>query len=275
MVTLSVICAERTRKSRMLNIDYIAHHNSLHRVASSQKLLFSIGALLIVTISRNNVVALWTLLFMSSVIVFYAKIPWKVYGTLLLAPLGFSLAGIGTIIVSITFSGDVPINSFWHVSTSFVTIYILTTDVWRGLNVFLVAFSATSCLYFLILTTPIYEVSYLLQKCKIPTIIIELIELIYRFIFIFLQTAEQLYITQQARLGYKSFKMSFQSLVLLISALFRSIFFHYEQMTLAMKTRNIEQFIIPEVYLSKYKWQSILLILFIVYIIVALTLIII
>lgn len=258
----------------MLNIDNIAHHNALQRVAVSQKLFVSISALLMVTISRDNSVAIWTLLFMSSVIVFYAKVPWKVYATLILAPLGFSLAGILTIIVSISFSGDVPDHSLWQMKIPYIGIYILPSDLWRGLNIFLVAFSATSCLYLLILTTPIYEISPILKKCKLPTVLIELIELIYRFIFIFLQTSSQLYTAQQARLGYKNYKVSFQSLVLLISALFRSIFIHYENMVLAMKARNIEEFIIPDVYLTKYKWQSMFFILFICYLAVVIILLI-
>lgn len=258
----------------MLNIDNIAHHNALQKVAASQKLLVSLCTLLMVTISRNNSVALWTLLFMSSVIVFYAKVPWKVYVALMLAPLGFSLAGIVTIIVSISFSGDVPDNSIWKISTPFVALYILPSDLWRALNIFLVAFSATSCLYLLILTTPIYEISPLLKKCKLPAVVIELIELIYRFIFIFLQTSSQLFTAQQARLGYKNYKVSFQSLVLLISALFRTIFIHYEKMVLAMKARNIEEFIIPDVYLTKYKWQSLLSILIIGYLAIAVILLI-
>ncbi|TSI06698.1 cobalt ECF transporter T component CbiQ [Lysinibacillus sp. BW-2-10] len=257
----------------MLNIDYIAHHNGLQKVAAGQKLLLSIGALLIVTVSRNNSVALWTLLVMSSVIVFYAKIPLKAYVTLMLAPLGFSLAGILTIVVSISFTNEVNTDMLWHLFTPFATLYILPSDVDRAINIFLVAFSASSCLYLLILTTPIYEISPILLKCKVPTIVIELIELMYRFIFVFLQTSMQLYTAQQARLGYKSYKMSFQSLVLLISVLFRSIFFHYEKMTLAMKSRNIEHFIIPDVYLLKKKWQRLPLILFIVYVFVAIGLI--
>ncbi|MCP1144460.1 cobalt ECF transporter T component CbiQ [Lysinibacillus endophyticus] len=258
----------------MLNIDNIAHQNALQKVAASQKLIISLCPLFMVTISRNNSIALWTLLFMSSVIVFYAKVPWKVYATLILAPLGFSLAGIVTIIVSISFSGDVPDNSLWKISTFFVVLYILPSDLWRALNIFLVAFSSTSCLYLLILTTPIYEISPLLKKCKLPTVVIELIELIYRFIFIFLQTSLQLHTAQQARLGYKNYKVSFQSLVLLISALFRSIFIHYEKMVFAMKARNIEEFIIPDVYLTKYKWQSLLSILIIGYLAIAVILLI-
>ncbi|WP_332649857.1 cobalt ECF transporter T component CbiQ [Lysinibacillus sp. 54212] len=249
----------------MLNIDFLSHHNALRRVAASQKLLFAISALLAVTISRNNEIALWTLLFMSSVIVFYAKIPWKSYAILMLAPLGFSLAGIVTIVISIAWNGPIPAHAVWDASLAQLSLYILPNDLSRALNIFLVAFSATGCLYFLILTTPIYEISPILLKGKVPVVIVELIELIYRFIFLFLQTYEQLYTAQQARLGYKSYKSSFSSLSLMISSLFKSMFLRYGTMTHAMKARNIEQFTIPQAFLKRRKWLPRLTLLFTMY----------
>ncbi|MER2037286.1 MAG: cobalt ECF transporter T component CbiQ [Solibacillus sp.] len=250
----------------MLNIDYLAHNNALKRVAASQKLVISVSALLTVTILRNNSIALWTLLFMSGVIVYYAKIPWKTFGKLMLAPLGFSIAGVLTILASFSLSGEVPSNAMWAVTTEFVSLYILLSDGWRALNIFIVAFSATSCLYFLILTTPIYEISPILLKCKVPSIVVELMELTYRFIFIFFQTAEKIYTAQHARLGYKNYRVSFQSLSLLIIALFQTIFFRYQTMTLAMKARNIEQFILPQIFLSQKNWQPKLIALYTGYI---------
>lgn len=256
----------------MLNIDYLSHHNALQRVAASQKLLFAIGALLAVTMTRNNGIALWTLLFMSSVIVFYAKIPWRSYVLLMLAPLGFSLAGIVTIIISISWSGPVPSHAVWDTSFSALSFYILPNDLTRAVNVFFVAFSATSCLNALILTTPIYEISPILLKCKVPVVVVELIELIYRFIFLFLQTSAQLYTAQQARLGYKNFKSSFISLTLMISSLFKSMFLRYSTMTHAMKARNIEQFIIPQAFLKQKQWQPRLTLLFTLYFVVSIVL---
>lgn len=88
----------------MLKIDFIAGHNALLKIAASQKMTFSMGTLLLVTLLRNNSFSIWTLLFMSGVIIFHAKIPLKTYITLLLAPIGFVLAGIIAIVISITFT---------------------------------------------------------------------------------------------------------------------------------------------------------------------------
>lgn len=87
--------------------------------------------------------------------------------------------------------------------------FILPSDILQAITIFCTAISATSCLYFLILTTPMFEISPVLSQLKVPTIVIELIELMYRFIFLFLQTVMQLYTAQHARLGYRSYKKVF------------------------------------------------------------------
>lgn len=239
----------------MLNVDYIATHNATKNVAASQKIIVSFMPLLIVTLFRDNLLSVWTLLFMSSVIIFYAQIHWKVYVKLIIAPIGFLVASLIAIVLSITFTQAVPDTAMWHSSVQSVHFYILASDVSRAIRIFFTALSATSCLYFLILTTPIYEISPVLTKLNVPTIIIELIELMYRFIFIFLQTMLQLYTAQQARLGYSTYFRSFHSLSLLISALFRSVFFRYEAMSYAMAARNIEQFLMPEQFLEIKTWD--------------------
>ena len=239
----------------MLNIDFLASHNAIQKVAASQKMTFSFIALLLVTLLRNNVLSIWALLIMSSVIIFYAKISWKSYVTLLIAPIGFVLVGMITIIISVTFSQPVPTTTLWHSTFLGIQLFILPNDVFRAITVFLTAISATSCLYFLIVTTPIYEISPVLAKLGVPAIIIELIELMYRFIFLFLQTVAQLFNAQHARLGYRSYQTGFHSLSMLISALFRSIFFRYQAMSYAMSARNIEQFIIPQHFLQEKSWD--------------------
>lgn len=240
----------------MLNIDFIASHNAAQKVAASQKMAVIFIALLLVTLFRNNSFSIWTLLFMSSVIIFYAKIPWKNYIKLLIAPIGFLLAGLVAIVFSLTLTQPIPTSALWHGSIYTLQLFILPSDLLRAITIFCTAISATSCLYFLILTTPIFEISPVLARLKVPTIIIELIELMYRFIFLFLQAMTQLYTAQHARLGYRTYIKSFQSLSLLISALFRSIFFRYQAMSYAMAARNIEEFIIPQDFLKTKDWDS-------------------
>lgn len=239
----------------MLNIDFIASHNALLKIAASQKMTFSIFTLLLVSLLRNNSFSVWALLFMSGVIIFHAKIPFKTYITLLLAPIGFVLAGIIAIVISVTFTQSIPASALWHSPVFTMQFFILPSDILRAITIFCTAISATSCLYFLILTTPMFEISKVLSQLKVPTIVIELIELMYRFIFLFLQTVLQLYTAQNARLGYLSYKKSFQSLSLLISALFRTIFFRYQAMSDAMAARNIEQFILPKPFTTIKTWD--------------------
>lgn len=256
----------------MLNIDFIASHNVIKKVAASQKLAFSFSTLLLVTILRDNNLSIWTLLVMSSVILFYAKIPWKTYVTLLVAPIGFISLSIIAIMLSITISQPAPANAFVEFSLFSMHFFVLPHDLERATTIFFTAISATSCLYFLILTTPIYEISPVLATWKVPLIMIELIELMYRFIFLFLHTAAQLYTAQQARLGYRTFKSSFQSLSLLISSLFKAIFFRYQALSDAMKSRNIEQFIVPQYFSEKKQWDSILTLIALLFFIIAIIL---
>lgn len=239
----------------MLNIDFIASHNALLKIAASQKMTFSLITLILVTLLRNNSFSIWTLLFMSGIIIFYAKIPLKTYITLLLAPIGFVLAGMIAIVISITFTQPIPASALWHSSLFTMQFFILPSDILRAITIFCTAVSATSCLYFLVLTTPMFEISPVLARLKVPTIVIELMELMYSFIFLFLQTVMQLYTAQHARLGYRSYKKSFQSLGLLISALFRTIFFRYQAMSHAMAARNIEQFILPQHFTTMNTWD--------------------
>ena len=78
---------------------------------------------------------------------------------------------------------------------------------------------------------------------------------LFRFIFLFLQTVAHLFNAQHARLGYRSYQTGFHSLSIIISALFRSIFFRYQAMSYAMSARNIEQFIIPQHFLPEKSWD--------------------
>lgn len=252
----------------MLKIDFIASHNAIQKVAASQKMAFSFITLLFATLLRNNNYSVWTLFFMSGAIIFYAKIPWKTYIILLLAPIGFISAGMVAIVLSITFTQDVPTSVLWQGSLFTMQLFILPNDGIRAITIFCTSISATSCLYFLILTTPMYEISPVLARLKVPTIIIELIELMYRFIFLFLEMVAQIYTAQHARLGYRTYKKGFQSLSLLINALFRSIFFRYQAMSYAMTARNIEQFIIPQQFLIDKEWDQKLTWLAIIFIVV-------
>ncbi len=66
-------------------------------------------------------------------------------------------------------------------------------------------FGAVSALYFLTLSTPAGEVVRLLGKLHVPGIVTELMYLIYRYIFIMMDTQGRIRTAAESRLGYRDF----------------------------------------------------------------------
>ena len=97
--------------------------------------------------------------------------------------------------------------------------------------------AAVSCLYFLSLSTPIVELLSVLRKLKVPKLFIELMSLIYRFIFIILDTVNMIYISQNSRLGYSNLKTGYNSLGKLIGSLFLSSYKRSQDMYTALESR--------------------------------------
>ncbi|WP_431029715.1 cobalt ECF transporter T component CbiQ [Lysinibacillus sp. LZ02] len=249
----------------MIAIDQYAYINRLSHVPAAQKALLAIGALLTVTITRDIAIACWTIAVMSVLIVGMARIPVSVYSKLLIAPLGFSVTGVIAIVLSFSTAPAMPVDVIWYHSIGNWNIFIMASDVKRAITILFTASGAITSLYFLILTTPVYELSQLLQKLHVPAILIELIELTYRFIFLFLSCAQQLYTAQQARLGYTGIKVSFRSLSSLIVAMLHSLLVRNEQLTLAMHARTIDCFIVPMTFCEHKQWNKQMLWILVLY----------
>ncbi len=74
------------------------------------------------------------------------------------------------------------------------------------------AFGALCCLYALSLSTPVYEITSFLRRAHLPAIFVELMALIYRYIFILLEEIHNMTLAAQARQGYRNTKNGFRSL---------------------------------------------------------------
>ena len=81
------------------------------------------------------------------------------------------------------------------------------------------ALGAVSCLYFLSFTTPMPDILQVLEKLHCPKLLMELMLLIYRFIFVLLDTASALSTSQNCRLGNRDYKTSLKSFGMLGSVL--------------------------------------------------------
>ncbi len=211
-------------------LDYYAHANALKNVNVEFKVLLAIITLIISVVATSPVIPLLIALIFSFLLVFKARIPARFYLKFMSIPFIFGL---------ITF---IFMSIFFGVGTHILELGIFNLAVTvDGFNLGFLVFSRIlggfSCLAFLALTTPMNELFSMLETLKIPQIVIEISMLMYRYIFVFLGEMENMYHSQETRMGYRTIKNSFRSLGLLASNLFIRTWIRGEQIYITMESR--------------------------------------
>ncbi|MDK2811156.1 MAG: cobalt/nickel transport system permease protein [Petroclostridium sp.] len=200
----------------MIYIDKYAYVNKL-KASPMEKFTFAFLTMAICLLSKSITVSLITIFVPALIVIFKAKIPAGFYIKIMLLPLSFLILSVMTIVV-VGVRGEENIivshNFFrYNIGITYESMETAMRLVFKSLG-------AVSCLYFLALTTPMIQLISVLRKLKCPVILLELMGLIYKFTFVMLETANRIYISQDARLGYCSVKRGYHSFAQLISALF-------------------------------------------------------
>jgi cobalt/nickel transport system permease protein len=223
-----------------LQIDTLAYTNKLRRLAPEQKLLFAIALLIISNFAHPPVqilIAVW----MSIWTIFYAGIPTKIYLRLVYIPMLFWLTSLPALVIN-----GVDINQLNLIQNDAITgfnfgayyLYISRHGFEQGLSILTRAIASISCIYFIMLTIPFTDLLQILRRVGLPVLITDLLLLMYRFIFVLLNTASELWIAQQSRSGYRTFSLSMKSLSLLIGQLFQRTIEKYRQVSLSLESRG-------------------------------------
>jgi len=211
-------------------LDSYAHSNNLKNTNTYFKVLFAILTMIVSLISTSLVIPLIIFLLMTVLIMFKAKIPSRFYLKFLSIPIIFAF--ITFVFMAIFFGVGAHVLEFGIFNLA------VTEDGFNlGILVFARMLGGFSCLAFLALTTPMTELFSVLELFKIPKVVLEIAMLMYRYIFLFLDEAINMYHSQETRLGYSTFKNSFKSMGLLGSNLFIKTWLKGEQSYTAMESR--------------------------------------
>lgn len=201
----------------MINIDKYAYSSKLRKVDPMEKFIFAVLTLAVCLWADISVISIAVFCIMTLVTVVAGGIPPRFFMKLLMVPMSFLVIGVFTIAVNIS------------TDSSIFMIFIPISDLWIGIsriglykagNLFFKALGTISCLYFLSLTTNIVDLLAVFRKLNVPSLMIEMMSLTYRFIFVLLDTAHTMLIAQNSRLGYENPKTGYRSLGLLASTLF-------------------------------------------------------
>lgn len=218
----------------MFQIDQYAYTNRLLKVHPGEKMAFAIITMIICLISQSLAVMLAAIALMAAAVI-RAGIPLRVYIKLITVPALFLILAVGAVAVSISGQGE---GYLWGIALGKFHIGVSPSNLYLAVLLFCRSLGAISCLYFLSLTTPMVEIISILRKLKVPSLFIELMGLIYRFIFVLVETAESIYTSQSSRLGYRNLKTGYSSLGALVGNLLISSYRRSEILFTALSSRG-------------------------------------
>jgi cobalt/nickel transport system permease protein len=221
-------------------IDSLAHTNQLRLLPTEHKLGFAIALFLLGYLAPAHVqglMVLWLFVW----VVKYAQIPAQIYLKLLSLPISFLILSLPALVIGmgmvnnlVTFAPDIV----WGIPIGSIYLYLSQQGIDQARMVFVRAIALTSCLYFILLTVPMFEIIRVLNRLGCPVLITELMGLMYRFIFILTDTAGELLTAQQSRMGYGTWRTGMRSLSILVGQLLQRTLHNYRQLALGLAARG-------------------------------------
>ncbi len=199
----------------MMMIDKLAYSSQLRYKSPFLKSAFAVGTLLICVAARSFVVSGIVLIVMGCLTVFYSRTSLSHYIRLMTAP--FTFLALGTVAIAVNFT-DAPMDLL-SVPVGSHYLAVSVSSLVYAIRLIVVSLASISCLYFLTLTTPLLDLLAVLRRLHCPWIIIELMMLIYRYIFVLLDMALAITTAQECRLGNRNAKTAIQAMGLMLSVL--------------------------------------------------------
>ena len=223
-------------------IDSLAYQNKLRFLPPHHKFIFATFLFMLGYLSPppwQISITIWLGIW----IIIYGGIPYKTYLQLLGIPLSFWLMSLPALTVGITLESNlinVSADVQWGLPVGDFYLYLSKEGIRQGIILLTRAIALTSTLYFVLLTIPLAETLQLLRKIGFPPLILELLILMYRFIFLLTDTVLELLDAQKSRNGYINWKTSMRSLALVISQLLRRTLDNYRQISLGLTSRGFQ-----------------------------------
>lgn len=189
------------------SIDQLAFQSGLSHINPGFKVGFSILSLILVLAADRLVISVLIFAGMYYLTVIRGRVPFHSYLSLMGIPLVFAVITVLTIALNFSrrTAGEYRLHLF------FFYIYTTRAALWKAFCLLCKIFSAVSCMYFMSLSTPVNEIICVLQQCHLPSLITELMNMIYRFIFILLEVQQKMSVSARSRLGYINFTTSLRS----------------------------------------------------------------
>jgi len=193
--------------SQFLPIDALAQRSRLKNINSSLKFWTALILMGMSAASRSASAGIFLIIAALVLVVFAGGLSLRHYLHILALPVSFLLIGGLALLFEVSPKpiGVLNINLFgWWFSVTYATQTQTALVISR-------AFGAVSCLCFLSVTTPMSEIIGVLRRARCPDLIIDLMYLIFRYIFILLSLHHDMQDAAQSRLGFRDYRTSLRT----------------------------------------------------------------
>ncbi len=201
------------KKDDEKTLEYYSYNSKINSWNPHLKFWYSMVLIVLGIILSNIYISISIVFICGFIIIFLGKISLKKYIDFFKVPIIFLLISVA--VININFSKNIIDFYYFNI----VDLYIYTTDenIRKSCILFWRALSGVSSMYMLALSTTLNEIIYVMKKARTPKIIIELMYLVYRFIFIMRDSYRSMRKSIESRLGFRDYRTSLLSFGKIIS----------------------------------------------------------
>ena len=201
------------KKDDEKTLEYYSYNSKINSWNPHLKFWYSMVLIVLGIILSNVYVSISIVFICGFITIFLGKIPLKKYIDFFKVPIIFLLISVA--VININFSKN--ITDFYYFNIGDLYIYTTDENIKKSCILFWRALSGVSSMYMLALSTPLNEIIYVIKKVRTPQIIIELMYLVYRFIFIMRDSYKSMRKSIESRLGFIDYRTSLLSFGKIIS----------------------------------------------------------
>lgn len=219
----------------MLGTDQYAYRSKIKMVDPVDKLFVSMAVLLVCIILNRWEVSFAAIVGMTAMNVYFGGHKLSEVGHLFFLPASFILLAVVTIIFGrYTDRGQALVaiqlgKSYFGFSQA---------SLYQGLGIVVKSFGIIASVYFYVMNTAMTDISIALQRLHVPELFTEIMELVYRFIFVLWDTGQRIHVAQNSRLGYKDYLTSYHSTADLVARLFFDAMRRVDKIYTALESRG-------------------------------------
>ena len=201
------------KKDDEKTLEYYSYNSKINSWNPHLKFWYSMVLIVLGIILSNIYISISIVFICGFITIFLGKISLKKYIDFFKVPIIFLLISVA--VININFSKN--ITDFYYFNIGDLYIYTTDENLKKSCILFWRALSGVSSMYMLALSTPLNEIIYVIKKVRTPQIIIELMYLVYRFIFIMRDSYKSMRKSIESRLGFIDYRTSLLSFGKIIS----------------------------------------------------------